>query len=216
LKSNYISIHSSPGMSDPRSYIWSGYRVEPEFTNIVDLTPGEKTVWDNFDRTLRNTIYKSEKNNISTDLGSKEDLGLIYSLLQDRKRIYATKEFLYEIFEKFFPENVNCFVAKKDDTLLTGIITISYKDKMSVWMGAPKITVDGVSPNYCVHWDSIRWACKNNIKKFEVLGASDPSLFAFKSKFNGEIVPYYTMKWYSPVNRLIISLYSGLHPHYSS
>jgi lipid II:glycine glycyltransferase (peptidoglycan interpeptide bridge formation enzyme) len=215
LKSNYISIHTSPGMSDPRSYIWSGYRVEPEFTNIVDLAPGEKTVWDNFDRTMRNTIYKLEKNKILTDIGSKQDLDLIFALLQERKRVHATKAFLLEIFENFYPKNLNFFVAKKDDIPLTGIITISYKDKVSVWMGSPKITVNGVSPNYSVHWDSIRWACENNFRRFEVLGASDPSLFAFKSKFNGEIIPYYTMKWYSPFNRFLISIHNGLHPKYS-
>jgi len=214
LKANYISIHSSPGMSDPRPFIWSGYKVEPEFTNIVDLIPGEKTVWDNFDRTMRNTIYKLEKNRISTDAGSKEDVELIYNLLRERKRIHATKEFLWEIFENFFPENLNIFIAKKDDIPLTGIITILYKDKISVWIGAPKITIAGISPNYIVHWECIRWACDNNFKRFELLGASDPTLFAFKSKFNDEIIPYYTMKWYSPFNRFIISLYNGLYPRY--
>jgi lipid II:glycine glycyltransferase (peptidoglycan interpeptide bridge formation enzyme) len=214
LKSNYISIHSAPGMSDPRSFIWAGYRVEPEFTNIIDLTLGEKSVWENFDRTMRNTIYKLEKNKISTDIGSKEDVEIIYNLLLERKRIHTSKEFLWEIFENFYPENLNFFVAKKADIPLTGIMTISYKDKVSVWMGAPRITVDGVSPNYIVHWESIRWACNNNFKRFEVLGASDPTLFAFKSKFNGEIVPYYTMKWYSPFNRFIVSIYNGFHTRF--
>ena len=124
------------------------------------------------------------------------------------------KDELLEIFKNFYPENLNFFIAKKGDIPLTGIITISYKDKVSVWMGSPKITVDGVSPNYILHWEGIRWACNNNYKFFEILGASDQTLFAFKSKFNGEIIPFYSMKWYSPLNRFIISIYNGLYPRH--
>jgi lipid II:glycine glycyltransferase (peptidoglycan interpeptide bridge formation enzyme) len=215
LKSNYISIHSSPGMSDPRPFIWSGYNVEPAFTNIIDLLPGEKTVYENFKQSVRTTIRKLEKNGVSTDFGSRNDVGLIYDLLERRDRIYATKEFIYEIYDNFFPENLNFFIAKKDDILLTGIITIAYKDKVSVWMGAPKITVNGVSPNYIVYWESIRWACQHNFEKLEIIGATDLALFPFKSKFNGEIIPYYSMKWYSPLNRFFVSVYRGFFPRQS-
>ncbi len=214
LKSNYISLHSSPGMNDPRSFIWSGYKVEPEFTNIIDISPGETIVWENFSQTARNIVHKLEKRGISTDTGSEEEVKLIYNLLQGRQRIHATPDFLLEIFKNFYPENLNFFIAKKGDIPLTGIITISYKDKVSVWMGSPKITVDGVSPNYILHWEGIRWACNNNYKFFEILGASDQTLFAFKSKFNGEIIPFYSMKWYSPLNRFIISIYNGLYPRH--
>jgi lipid II:glycine glycyltransferase (peptidoglycan interpeptide bridge formation enzyme) len=94
LKSNYISIHSSPDMIDPRSFIWSGYNVEPEFTNIIDISTGEKIVWENFSQTVRNTVNKLEKRGVSTDTGSKEEVELIYNLLQGRQRIHATKDFL--------------------------------------------------------------------------------------------------------------------------
>lgn len=214
LRSNYISIHSSPGMSDPRPYIWSGYNVEPAFTNIIDLSPGEKTVWENFNQSVRKSVNKTEKMGISVHTGSKEDFESIYTMLRGRKRIHATKEFMFDIFENFFPGNLQFFIAKKDDVLLTGIIAISYKNKMSIWTGSPKITIDGISPNYIVHWDSIRSACKNNHHYFEIIGASDPTLFPFKSKFNGEIVPFYIMKWYSPLNRFITSLKHGLFPRH--
>ena len=212
LKSNFISIHSSPGMSDPRPFIWSGYKVEPEFTYIIDLSPGEKILWGNINKSTRNAINKLERKGVSVDNGSKEDIEIIYNLLFRRERIYATKEFLLEIFQNFFPENLNFLIARKDGYPLTGIITIFYKNKVSIWIGSPKITSTEVSPNYIVYWEGIRWACNNNFKYFEIIGASDYSLFTFKNKFNGVIIPYYTMKWYSPFNRFIISLYHGLYP----
>jgi len=214
LKSNYITIHSSPGMNDPRPFIWSGYDVEPEFTNIIDISVGEKTVWENFNQTVRKSVHKLEKNGVSVDIGSKKDVELIYNLLLKRERIFATKEFLFEIFENFFPENLNFFIANKDGTPLTGIITLSYKDKVSVWTGSPKMTINGVSPNYNIHWESIRWACRNNFKYVEIIGATDPTLFPFKSKFNGEIFPYYSIKWYSPVNRFFTYFRHGLFPRF--
>lgn len=214
LKSKYISIHSSPGMSDPRPFIWSGYKVEPAFTNIIDLAPGEKTIWENFNQTVRKSVNKAQKLGISVHTGSKEDLELIYTLLKERERIHATKEFMHEIFETFYPDNLQLFLAKKDDVVLTGIITLSYKNKVSVWTGSPTVSVNGVSPNYSVHWEGIHWACDHNFRFIEIIGASDPTLFPFKSKFNGDIVPFYIMKWYSPVHRFITSVKHGLAPRF--
>jgi lipid II:glycine glycyltransferase (peptidoglycan interpeptide bridge formation enzyme) len=197
-------------MTDPRPFIWAGYQVEPLFTNIIDLTVGEKTVWENFSPSVRRNVKKAEKMGISVTIGSKEEMILVYNLLKGRKRIYATKEFMLDIFENFSPENLNFFVAKKDNTILTGIFTVYYKNKASVWAGSPRTMINGVSPNYIVHTESIRWACQNNYHYFEILGASAFSLCPFKSQFNGEVISFYNMKWYSPLNRFLTSLRHGL------
>jgi hypothetical protein len=199
LKVNYISIHSSPGLSDPRPYFWSNYQVFPYFTNILDIRDGEKNVWDGFNQNVRKSINKLEKLGITGELGDKNNLMEVYDLLKNLDRIHASKQFLEEIFNNFSPENVNLFIAKKDDTLLTGVLAINFNNKVSIWVGNPKSEYKGISPNYTVIWNAIQWACNKKFTDLEIIDASDISYFPFKRQFNGEIVPYYIMKWYSPL-----------------
>lgn len=213
LKSNAISIISSPGISDPRPFLWSGYRVTPQFTNIFDLKEGEQRLWENVNQSVRKSVNKATKNGIIVEKGSKSDIGVLFNLLENRNRIHSTKSFLPDIFENFYPDNLNFFIAKKDGVVLTGIINILYKNKMSVWVGSPKASVDGTSPNYILHWETMRWACNNNFDIFEIMSANESTTFPFKSKFNPEIVPYYLLKWYSPLPRFVESLYRGTFPY---
>jgi hypothetical protein len=212
LKSNHIKIKTAPGIIDSRPYLWSNYEVLPEFTYIIDLTIGEKMIWENFSHNVRNSINQAKKKGITVTIGEKEDLELIYDLLHGRQRVHATKEFILDIFENFSHENIKFFIAKKDDIPLTGMLIICYKNKAGVWFGTPKNSTDGINPNNILHWESILWSCNNNFQYFELIVASDQTTFPFKVQFCGEIAPFYSMKWYSPLHRLIVSLYRGLIP----
>jgi hypothetical protein len=206
LKVNYISIHSSPGLSDPRPYIWSDYTVVPDFTYFINLKAGRDSVWDGFSRTLKQDIKKVEKKGIHVEIGSKKDVEFIYELLKKRGRIPSNKEYILDIFDNFSHDNLIVFIAKYNNEPLSGVITICYKNKIGFWVGTPKFSYDGTNPNTLVYWETMKWAIDNGFENFEIIGASDLSYFMFKSKFNGELVPYYTTKWYSPRVKVVKSI----------
>ena len=158
LSSGYISVHTSPGFSDPRPYIWSGYEVRPEFTNIINLLPGERTVWENFNQGVKKSVMKMEKSGVAIEDGTKGDLEVVYNLLNQRDRIHTSKEFLFEIYDIFSPENVRFIVVKKDGMTVTGLLAMVYKKNISIWTGSPRITLDGLSPNFILYWEFIKWA----------------------------------------------------------
>lgn len=210
LKPNYISIISSPGISDPRPFLWSGYQVIPQFTFINDLSEGEKNLWENFNHSARKSINKAIKNGFSVEKGSKSDINFLFKLLESRNRINSTQTFLRDIFENFFPDNLIFFIVKKEDIPISGCINILDKNKMSGWVGYPKVSVDGISPNSLLFWETLRWGCNNNIDIFENMSANEQVTSPFKTQFNPEIVPYYLFKWYSPFPHFIKSVYLGI------
>ncbi len=212
LKPSYISVHTSPGFLDPRPYIWSGYEVRPEFTNIINLLQGEKTVWGNFNQGVKKSVTKLEKGGITIDDGTKGDLEVVFGLLSQRDRIHTSKEFLFEIYDNFSPENVRFITAKKDGVTVTGLLAMVYKKNVSIWTGSPRITIGGISPNYILYWELIKWACERAFSTFEIIGGNDLTLFPFKTKFGGRITPYYSMKWYSPRMKLVTMMYHTLRP----
>ena len=110
------------------------------------------------------------------------------------------------VFDQFFPDHNKVFIAKAGSERLSGIITIFYRDKVTFWVGSPRFSYNGLSPNELVLWESIRWAGEQGYKTFEILGADDYSLFPFKRKFNGKVISYYQMKWMSPSLNFVSSV----------
>jgi len=210
LNANYIQINASPGFNDCRSFKWGGYTAKPLYTYHIDLTVGTDAIWKSFNRSLRYYIEKAKKEGITVTDGTKEDAFHIHNLLKERSRIKSPKEYLGELYDLYFPDNLKVFIAMADSERLSGIITIIHKDKVTFWVGAPKCSYKGLSPNELVLWESIRWAGEQGYKTFEIEGADDYSLFPFKRKFNGKIIPYYQMKWFSPYLNVVASVYSAI------
>jgi lipid II:glycine glycyltransferase (peptidoglycan interpeptide bridge formation enzyme) len=149
---------------------------------------------------------------IEVDEGERRDVEHIYDLLKRRDRIKATKEFLLEIFDNFHPNNIKVFISKKENDCLSGIITTCYKNKVSFWIGSPRVLYHGVSPNELLLWESIKWSIANGFEFYEIMGADDLSLYPFKSKFNGELINSLSMKWFSPAFKLIVGVYQSIKP----
>jgi hypothetical protein len=207
LKLKSIAITSSPGFEDCRAFKWSGYNVEPRYTYYIDLTSGTDIIWKSFSKSLKHRIQNPLKEGVQVEEGNKDDSFYIYEVLKERNRDTFPKEFLGEVYDLFSPDHMKTFIANADSQRLSGIITTIYKDKVSVWVGAPRFIYKGLSPNELVLWECIQWASKNGYKTFEIVGADDYSLFPFKGKFNGKTVLYLQIIWTSPTLKLISSVY---------
>ncbi|WOF16358.1 peptidoglycan bridge formation glycyltransferase FemA/FemB family protein [Methanoplanus sp. FWC-SCC4] len=214
LKSNIVNIDLPPYPQDPRSFIWSGYSVEPRHTNIIDLKKRETEIWNNFNKKLRNEIKKAHNEGIIVEEGTKEHIDFIYTTMSENQRIYSSKEFIQEIYDVFYPENLKIFVAKKDNKVLSGLIITNYKNKVDAWIGTPKVSYKGISPNPLIHWACIQWACTNKYNFYEIIDADNPNFFRFKNKFNSELIHYYSMRWYSPKIRISKGIYRAIKPRY--
>jgi hypothetical protein len=210
LKANYVQISTPPGFDDCRFFKWAGYETEARYTSYLDLSNGTDLIWKNLNRSTRQSIEIAKKEGVEITEGDRGDAGFIYDLLKERNRIASPKEFLDTVFSTFSQGYLRVLVAKAGSERLSGIITVIYKDKVTFWIGAPKCSYKGASPNELLLWEAIRWSEINNFKRFEIEGADDYSLFPFKRKFNAKPVIYFQMKWLSPTLRFLASLYNGI------
>jgi hypothetical protein len=201
IKPKMILFHTAPGLHDTRQFKWNGYEVEPRYTYCLDLKKDFESIQKSFSKSLRHSIRKAEKSGIIIEEGGRDEITVIYDKLQERNRIFAPPAYLNDICSRFSPKNIRVFIAKKDDSVLSGIITTIWKDKVSFWVGSPRYSIDGVNPNVFVFNESIRWACENRYSRYEIIGADNRTLFAFKQKFNADLVLYYNLRWLSPISR---------------
>ena len=202
-KCKYARIRSSPGLYDSRPFQWSGYTVVPHYTYRIDLTRGLDHVWEQFDKPVRRSINQSQREGLTVRAGNKEDLDFIHDSLYKRyieQGIKPTdyKKYLLTIYQKFYPDNLKIFVAEYKGQRIGGTISLCYKNILYSWVGMPKINLSGISPNDLIRWEVIKWAQTNGLEYYELMDAGDdPRLRHFKSKFNPDLVIWYSATKYS-------------------
>ena len=213
LKPHYISVSLTPFM-DPRPFVWSGYRLNANFDYYLILT-GEDEVWKNFDLNLRQHIKKAEKKGIKIEEGSKEDLEFIYNSLlrryrEQKRTVTVPKDYLMELYDAFYPENLKVFIARYEGENVGGIVALIFKDKIVFWIGAAKPEMKKVSPNDLAQWEAIRWACSHGLRVYEEIGAGTERLVEFKNKYNPELSIRFTAVKSSLLSTILEKIYPKL------
>lgn len=199
----YARIRSSPGLFDSRPLRWAGYTIDPYYTYRIDLTKGIDLVWEHFDRKLRVEINKAVREGVTVRAGDKEDLVFIHDSLFNRYLQQGIKPvnykiFLLELYARFYPDNMKIFVAEYKGQRIGGTINLCFKNIMYLWVGIPKTDLAGISANDLIQWEAIKWAQTNGLEYYEEMDAGDdPRLRYFKSKYNPDLVIWYSAVKYS-------------------
>ena len=210
---NYILVNLAPGLLDARPFVWTGYQVMPTYHYQIDLSKGMDKVWKDFKTSLRQHINRAKKRGVTVEEGGKKELLYIYDSLvkrykQQGKRVRVPRSYLLDLYEEFYPQNLRIFVAKHNNELVGGIVTLFYRDRVSYWIGGAKPDLEGTSPNDLVQWEAMNWSYKHGAKYYEEIGANTERLCKFKARYNPNLVVCFTAeKYYTAIFKLAKSLY---------
>jgi len=194
----YARIRSSPGLYDSRPLQWSGYTIDSNYTYRIDLTRGIDFVWEQFEKKVRVDINKAIREGVTVREGDEEDLEFIHDSLDKRYTAQGQKptdyrKYLRSIYQQFYPDNLKIFVAEYKGQRIGGAINLCFKKIMYGWVGLPKTDLVGLSPNVLIQWEAFKWAQKNGFEYYELMDiGDDPRLRYFKSKFNPDLVIWYS------------------------
>lgn len=199
--SHYCAIATAPGLSDSRPYHWAGYQTENSYDYLIDLRPGPDSLWGNLPKNFRQDITRSIKNGISVDQGGEEELGIIYDLLVQRYKeqgrpVKVPKEYLIDIY-RAFSDHIKIFIAKHEDTIVTGSVELAYKNFIGSWIGNLKPSINiSPSPNGILIWEMIKYAASHGYCSYTVYGAAgNERLYQYYlTKFNPQLQYRFTAK----------------------
>lgn len=205
VKTNYIRVRTSPGLPDSRPFMWEEYDVNPLYTYVIKLDD-DRSIWNRLHRKTRVSIEKTKREGVKVEMGDYDDLRYLRTALYSRfkEQGYRPREdyyrgYLNNLYREFYPENMRIFVAKLNGERVGGLVTLCYKDWAALWIGIPKLRLSGIYPNDLVQWEAIKWACSETYRRYELMeSGDDPRLIAFKSKFNPDLVPWFSAVKYSP------------------
>jgi lipid II:glycine glycyltransferase (peptidoglycan interpeptide bridge formation enzyme) len=197
FKPEYIHFKLPPGLIDCRPFKWLGYQVEPMYGYMLDISVGLSDLESNFSMQARRNIKKAKKDGMNIELGSKEELLVLYEWLYDRYKeqkikIPISKDYLIAVFDKYFPKNLKVFIIRYQEDIISGGIKLCCKDRIIDWVGQPKTTVR--TSNDFLHWGVMKWGLEHKLKYYEILGANTQSICQFKSKFSPSLDIYFEIK----------------------
>jgi len=201
FKPHYCLISTAPGLFDARPYRWAGFRTENSYDYLIDIRSGPETLWENLPKNFRQDINRSVKNNISVEEGGERELGIIYDLLVQRYKeqgrpVKVPKQYLIDLYREFH-DHIKIFVAKYEDSIVTGSVELGYKDVIGSWIGNLKPSIDiSPSPNGILIWEMIRYAALHGYHYYTVYGAAgNERLYQYYlTKFNPQLQYRFTAK----------------------
>jgi len=190
-----ISIISPPNLIDARPYIWTNYQTTPRYNYIRDIQNLD-LVWGGFKKILRKNILNSERNGIEIEEGEFDSYNLILKSLSMRleeqeSKLPVSSAYMLDLYHRFSPKNLKIFIARHNKEQVSGIIFLTYKDKLSIWVGATRANLKGLYPVDLLQWEIIKWGNENGFKYCEILGANIPSISYFKSRYNFDLEIYF-------------------------
>lgn len=198
FKPHYTYFKLPPGLNDCRPFKELGYQANPIYSYLLGITDGSSELEANFSIQARKNIKKAEKDGLHAELGSIEELKILYDMLYNRyeeqeKKISISKNYLMDLYDKFYPENMKIFIIQdQGNEIVSGGVKLCYKDKIIDWIGQPKTTVR--TSNDFLHWSVMKWGIEHKLQYYEILGAGTLSISKFKSKFNPCLEIYFETK----------------------
>ena len=216
LGGDYTHISVSPALMDSRPLKWTGYKIKPRYSYMIDLSIGMDALWKNITKNLRNDINRAKREGVHVECGLKNEMFDIYDLLVRRyaeqgKMVNVSREYLQEIYETLYPENLGITVVKHNGELVTGGIHLYYKDRAYFWIGNPKPYCELTNTNELLTWESIKNASEKGYKYYEIIGiATTEGLHRHYSKLNPNFSAYYSAVKRSFLSGITESVYVNI------
>jgi len=176
-----------------------GVRPAEHKVNMCLTIPADAdSLWHRLDKDVRYQVRKAERTGLSVESGGAELLASFYNVFAVRMHelgspVHASR-FLLAVLEHF-GTRARVMLVRKGTTVVGGLMTIAFKDRLAVpWASCLK-EYFSLCPNMLLYWEALRRACLAGFRRFD-FGRStrDSGTHRFKQQWGAEEEPLF---WYS-------------------
>lgn len=205
----------TPEFDDPRPFRWSGLDPEAYFTYRVDLdSESTSAIQDRFSSSLRRELRKAEDLDVDVEDEGVEGAKQIHRDLTRRYReqdieLAVSEDFVTDLVEEL-GDRARAYVLRENGEYVSGIVAIYSADSVFFWLGGTRASVGNISANTLLHGHIITEAVEadgDGPSWYDLIGAQSPRLAKYKSKFGGDLVPYYAIESEGPLMTLAKKAY---------
>lgn len=215
LDPDYVDIRTVAGYDDVRPFLWEGYDVSPTYTYTVDLTPEPDELLDRFSRDARTNIRDARENDdVVVENGSADAIGTIVDQIRrrhdDQDEEYSLRPGFVESLHDVLPDGtMRAYTLQESGEFQSGMITYETGEMISRWQGGVRIE-EGEATNDVLDWTIMRDARERGLTRYDLVGANEPRLCRYKSKFDPRPTEYYVATRRTSSMRVATELYRRL------
>lgn len=205
---DYVLLSNHPNFTDIRHFVWNGWKPEVNYTYTLPLGKTEE-MWNRIG--ARTDIRKAEKGGIS--IVHDESIKDFCNLLQlTYKRQGRNVPVNMDFFDKIYKELKNrgaCkiyYAINTNGGTVASAISLCDEKRGYYWVAASDPELRGSGEPASILWNILKDVSKN-YTEIDLIGANTPNIVKFKSAFNPDIVPYYSVKWANRKGELLKWIY---------
>jgi hypothetical protein len=197
-----VRLLCSPDYTDPRPYRWNGLSVEPSFTYRLAVDGDPDELLNSFSRSLRREIRSGMDLDLTIETAGVTGGETVFRetaarYAEQSESFGPTWPYVRDVIDSL-DERCRVYVARADGEYLGGVITLFSNDAAYYWLGGTRATHENVSINSLLHWRIITDIAENlpidSVHEYDLVGANTEHLCRYKSKFGGELTPYYVVE----------------------
>lgn len=209
----YVHGRTTPGYPDVRPFTWNGYSVAPNYTYHVDITEPEDSVLGRFSRDARSNIRADY--DLDYDIGERgiDAIDRIIGQARDRYERQdisydVTTAFVRELYEQTPDGTVRPYTCRIDGEFVGGIVAFEYGGTIARWQGGVRPDSEYSLPiNDLLDWALITGGRDRGCTTYDMVGADNPRINRYKSKFGPELVAYSSVERGSRLGTLASRVY---------
>lgn len=188
---DYVDIRTVVRYGDLRPFIWRGYDVSPAYTYVVDLGPTKEEILTSFSRDARSTIRDGVDSTSDRPTIRQAGVAGIQPIIDSIQLRHTeldesyplTPRFVEKLYERLPDGMMRVYTVRAADAIVGGMITLEHDSTIYRWQGGAK--TDGSLPaNDVLDWRIMCDAKDRDITRYDLVGANNPRLCRYKSKFN--------------------------------
>lgn len=150
------------------------------------------SLWDDFDRKVRNQIRKAEKSGLVVERGGAELVRDFYRVFARNMRDLGTPVYSRRLFDEVlrtFPSRARIHVVRLDGKPVAAGITYRTDTMVQLPWASSIRDFNAMCPNVLLYWDAIQFAQESGAEVFD-MGRSTPGegTFKFKAQWGAEPV----------------------------
>ena len=193
ISPNYLSIAFVPGFDDIRHYLWDRCDARVRYTYTIDLERPLEEIWNNLHYKLRNKLKKESKAGLRLERSG--DISTLYALISERFRdpsldIPPIKHDYLEDLVRAYPDRIGIYTLYDAEDEVAAVVAAQEYKRFLLWIGTPRLE-NAHAGNEYLQWLLIERARAEGYRTFENMGANNPDLAFFKSKFTPDLTMYF-------------------------
>lgn len=207
---NYVLVRTSPSFADPRPFSWQNFELYPQYSYEVDLTPDRETLLNQFSSDARRNIRNKSDSCTITEGGEDTIVDIIEQVTkrheEQNEPYHVSAEFVIDLYNSLPDGIVRPITVRVDNQFAGGMITLETDTTIYRWQGGATPDVDE-PVNELLDWHIMQTARDRDIRRYDLVGANNPRISRYKSKFSPDLVTFHSATRTSRSIGLITRLY---------